>query len=688
MVWEILTGYHSQEGEYWFEGDEQESDSGDDTDFSSNSARGEPTPPDDSGNDDSEPDGSEKDDPATTFRGFAQPPVDERLESIKIFLADEDPDRHLYFEQRFEEINDYVQHIDKHNLACNPTLLKDVKLMAQAHKDWQKDRNRRLPSGCVHAEVKQQPTRTSTRLIDAETSTTILEMRKAVGVDTQLRTDHAPFTVTRVGDEAEFANAMLRDTNEDLITTDKEKNLIWVENTAYSLALLEPAMIPYWMHPTHGLPQIGQTGYLDPVEPLLNGATGTEKKRPYREPLRDYLQAREDTINQLLQKTDISNAEFLKLEELLRLHEPLGVRKLYGEWQACLQNVTEDRETPQVVKLRDAYHAARDAWLDTFRYTGVYLVELPLAEKSDDPSVFYLPGPNVFSQEDNEKLDEQQKLLTSLLNKLRTVGSYRYLSQDDKFALDLTMITFAPKHFKLEPDASRFSHLEDNHPLAIKWREWIDSVAQLDPHIVLLAPGEMVREDPAELCISWKPSATEETGILSETPHDKLWETLALVKKHLSPRFSALSQLEMAKLRDLVSNFYHQYLTQLHEDMLKEAAKNLATTNPAAGHDGSNIQKPNKAQIVKTWMHAELEDLKSIIEAYNKEVEENILDRQNDSEAAAQNEIRELHEINEEFTEDFAQWYQESKLYVSCKCVLTHSLENILIVLIGRPTSQ
>lgn len=74
-------------------------------------------------------------DSATTSKGHLQPPVDERLIAANRFLTDEDDIRYPNFKRRLQDIIDYVEHIEAHNLHCNIGLLNDVKCKMRVHQE-------------------------------------------------------------------------------------------------------------------------------------------------------------------------------------------------------------------------------------------------------------------------------------------------------------------------------------------------------------------------------------------------------------------------------------------------------------------------------------------------------------------------------------------------------------------------
>ncbi|KAF4627606.1 hypothetical protein G7Y89_g10551 [Cudoniella acicularis] len=200
--------------------------------------------------------GEEKLDKSRSFRGYPQPPVNERLEEIKNFLADEDPNRRLpdLWYPNLAEIGDYVKYIEDENLEHDADLFRDVKVMLEVHHDWER-RQREPPAegDCC----KPQPTILANRLIPIELKQEIERERDLMGIENQTREDHCPFTVEREEDQWEFLQALKKDASIDPAKVDERTSLFWVESRAYSWARSEPALIPYWMHPTEGLQRNG-----------------------------------------------------------------------------------------------------------------------------------------------------------------------------------------------------------------------------------------------------------------------------------------------------------------------------------------------------------------------------------------------------------------------------------------------
>ncbi len=219
-----------------------------------------------------------------------------------------------------------------------------------------------------------------------------------MGLVTQMRDDHAPFTVEREKDQAAFLNAMKKDAAADPETIDKSRNLPWVESRAYSWALKDPALIPYWMHPIKGILKTGSRTIEPPWYRNLRDQSEVRRSRPHRPWLPDYLKAREDEINRLLRMKKHSAAAWDKLEKLLDLHEPLELRELHMKYlrQEHVMRQSETLSPDETVKLeslKKLWSDEREKWVESFRFDGVFLMETrPAVEKVSQPGVFYLPG--------------------------------------------------------------------------------------------------------------------------------------------------------------------------------------------------------------------------------------------------------------------------------------------------------
>jgi hypothetical protein len=224
--------------------------------------------------------------------------------------------------------------------------------MAEVHRDWQV----REEKGAADTMCCDTPSilPISTRLVNAKTARGLQEGREAMGLVTQMRDDHAPFTVNREKDHGAFLNAMKKDALADPDTIDNSSDLLRAESRAYSWALEEPALIPYWMHPIKDIPKTGATRKGDaPWYRNFRERSEVTKSRPHRPWLPDYLKAREDEINRLLKMKKHSAAAWDKLERLLDLHEPLELRELHLNYlrEEHMMSQSEAASPPETKKL-------------------------------------------------------------------------------------------------------------------------------------------------------------------------------------------------------------------------------------------------------------------------------------------------------------------------------------------------
>lgn len=199
--------------------------------------------------------------PATTFKGHEQPPVNERLEQIKTFLADEDANRCLDFKDKLKEIQEYLDHVEKHNIPRDWKLFKDAKVMTETQADWHDRMDKTSLGGPLCVDSPQiQPY--STRLMSNEVTLAIRETKELNGTQTQVRENRPPFTVQRTKDHPIFLRAIkldARKTLTDLTEEEQNRNLFKIESRAYNEAKDVPALIPLWTDSIRGLPITGKS---------------------------------------------------------------------------------------------------------------------------------------------------------------------------------------------------------------------------------------------------------------------------------------------------------------------------------------------------------------------------------------------------------------------------------------------
>ncbi|TGO18063.1 hypothetical protein BTUL_0012g00070 [Botrytis tulipae] len=205
--------------------------------------------------------GEKRPDPKTSFKDHEQPPANERLEQIKIFLADEDANRCLDFKDKLNQIQDYLTHIQKHRVPCDKSLFKDAKVMTDVQADWHDRMEKSALGDPLCLDIPQiQPY--STRLMSNEVTLAIRETKEINGTHTQIREDRPPFTVKRTKDHAVFLRAIKEDAKKtltDLTEEEENRNLFKIENHAYVDANKNPALIPLWTDPIRGISDTGKT---------------------------------------------------------------------------------------------------------------------------------------------------------------------------------------------------------------------------------------------------------------------------------------------------------------------------------------------------------------------------------------------------------------------------------------------
>lgn len=459
----------------------------------------------------------------------------ERLQEAKNFLADEDPHRCLGFDDKLQEIEEFITHIQEERLEYDEGLLRDVRVMAQVHRDWAKRSQKTLPDTICRQGPLILPV--STRLLSAEALQAIQEEKEAMGVANQMREDHPPFTVAYEDDQRDFLQAMRDDACIDPAEVDEGKNLLWVESRAYSWALREPALIPMWLHPTKGIPNTA----IPPNKPkpwYREGAVfeATKASRPDARPpmqfLPNYLKVRQDWINQLLAAgSDLTKQGRCKLEELLYLHEPSDVRKLHDvyldlqekqrlekeeaktkKWVAESPSKFEDEIEIESSKFQKHY----SKWVQTFQRRGVQLMVLnsDVTMVKDVPGVFYLPPDDVIPQDQHIDVEYAQQYL----DQIRAKG-YKSLKSNE--------IDHLVKVFRAELDKDDYALWKRNYedpenpkPLTdevfetiqpiprqgpTSFRSFFENFANKYTKLRILSPGELPSDEEDCFNFEWPP---------------------------------------------------------------------------------------------------------------------------------------------------------------------------------------
>ncbi|ESZ97265.1 hypothetical protein SBOR_2339 [Sclerotinia borealis F-4128] len=346
-------------------------------------------------------------DPATTFRGYDQPPVNERLEQIKIFLADEDANRCLDFKDKLSQIQDYLAHVEKHDLPRDWKLFKDAKVMTDIQADWHNRMDQTALGDPLCVDSPQiQPY--STRLMSNEVTLAIRETKEINGTQTQVREDCPPFTITRTKDHEIFLRAIKADAKKNLteFTEEEEnRNLFKIENRAYNEAKETPTLIPLWTDPIRGLPDTGKKQSSDDPwygNSQVLGVTPKEQVKPepthnvlpdvisgYQDIIRNYLKLYREKVS-TLGRGDQRHAKDWRvavLKAVLRLFPTPEAKAL--ERNANVYSTGQRRGD----MTDEEYRAVKDDWK---KYNDLQdqLLE-HLSAKTTPPLQFYFDEPDM-----------------------------------------------------------------------------------------------------------------------------------------------------------------------------------------------------------------------------------------------------------------------------------------------------
>jgi hypothetical protein len=538
-------------------------------------------------------------DPATSFKGHAQPPVNERLAQAKVFLADEDINRSLRFTEHLAEIEEYLKNVEEKKLDCDARLLKDVQVMASVQRHWTdnmdapiKDRdendNLNLPNF-------------STRLVDADTNRRLDEQREAEGHITQMRADHPPFTVNRSADHAEFLRELKKDAEGDQEDLHERENLLFLESAAYTWALDQPALIPYWMHWEKGLPNEG-IKLTDPV-PWYRDTSRYPTVHAYKESiirppvdnLPSYLQTLEKSINQKLEVKSDDLSRKLELANLLYALEPESLHDLHSNLKHLEAEISElnsldvltRRDTRELEDLWHKFESEFDKWLREIPDEGVQIKILdPRITQINVPGVFYVPiQPSPLAAASLEYSEETINHLLSLTN--RSLAEMTELKRllvpfrptniraldrllEHETSLTLKAANFTDLPTVLSPRAAKL--LQERNTKLDNWMQSLISAKMASSQSQILLqfqlPGQDENtSDPDILNCSWpSPHFTDYPGDVSYIPpkvkrleseiNDIIFEVTSGVSdnsKHEAKLRHLLQNVMYPRLRDLVA---------------------------------------------------------------------------------------------------------------------------------------
>ncbi|KAH8803298.1 hypothetical protein F5884DRAFT_503507 [Xylogone sp. PMI_703] len=196
------------------------------------------------------------------FKGHRQPEINERLDQINNFLADEDVYRCPDFDSKFEVIRDYLKYIFNEGFRYDVDKFSDAKAKCNIHVStigtgWEglppkshiyakNDKNSTI---CILRSLRETGKLQSNRLIAQEVGSTT---RKKEILLRGMRSNHPPFKID--DDFADgFEEAFKADWYQDPKSIDDEEeyedtNLVHLEGKAYIHALENPTAIPVLLH--------------------------------------------------------------------------------------------------------------------------------------------------------------------------------------------------------------------------------------------------------------------------------------------------------------------------------------------------------------------------------------------------------------------------------------------------------
>ncbi|PBP26794.1 hypothetical protein BUE80_DR002325 [Diplocarpon rosae] len=490
--------------------------------------------------------------PINEFKGHLQPPTNERLTAAKNFLADEDPYRCLDFAARIDEIEEYVKHIEDGKVNCDPELLHAVKVMVAVQRDWAKRSEDGPPDTTCSSNDEPARLPYSTRLISVETAANLKAQREASGLNKQMREDHPAFSVLREEDHSQFLAAMKDDAAEDPDEADPTSNLLWAEGRAYSWALQDPILIPFWMHPTEGIPKKGvRVGDATPwYRATIPNPLSIEKDRPARGWVPAYLLATEAEINRLLRDiAQLAPEEGLKLLprlfSIVQFLEPPELRRLGAENAAFdaveevalkagnnAANTFSAKENQERTRVAADLQAGKAKLIESLEPSVYFIVRLTRNESIEVnlPGVFYVDH-GILDPARTEVLRKANELLQAAIAPF----GLQNMSQDDLVAFSLLsqksqrsdLGSYARERAVIlqRVGANRSTDLDDNDKkrfdeLFEKEREdrkeWTNRLT--NPEFRYLRPGEMEPGDENLLFIPWEITTvpTNDSAIIIE----------------------------------------------------------------------------------------------------------------------------------------------------------------------------
>jgi hypothetical protein len=529
----------------------------------------------------------------------------------------------LGFDSKLEQVEEYVKYIQDEKFAHDENLLRDVRVMAEVHRDWAERAKQGLPDTVCRQGPSILPV--SARLISAEALQDIQKEKDAMGVAIQMREDHPPFTVAFEEDQREFLKAMRDDACVDPVEVDENSNFLWVESRAYGWALREPAMIPLWLHPTQGIPKNG----ILPTEPKpwYRTAAGPQKApgttsngRPPIQRLPDYLKKRQDWINLLLQACSDRTAEGQsKLEDLLRLHEPLPIRELHDKYLTAKYqrdilkrpgpSSTPENERVLQQALETSYAEFRKGftkWLRSFERDGVQLMVLkPGVARQNVPGVFYLPPEYDVPQYKYVEVEYAQ----AYLRQIRLEGFSSLNAQEKRLLIEVLRDSLDDKAIAAwdEATAPGGSATEDDAIDVLAqslFSSFLAPFASQYSDLRLLYPGELAGERKGRFYITWDFPKTE---VLADADGDvndvvpgvdlpAIQDEINRLLKKRGNLGMTLQENDKKRLSDLLEPFAHRPLrTKIYQAKIaKEKLKAQLGFFPSNKTEADKLEEEKK----------------------------------------------------------------------------------------------
>jgi hypothetical protein len=328
-----------------------------------------------------------------------------------------------------------VAQIESDQVSCNPELFRDVKVKLNVHRDWEAHRKTTpYDTGCCEALLIAP---FSARLISAGATAALGQERESQALGTQMRADHAPFSVNLENDHAAFLAKMNEDARKNPDEVEDDTNLLWVESRAYMWAMRDPALIPYWMHPKTGIPTKGIRA-TDSSRLQFPGSNTGKNRPPSRGWLPAHVTATEIRMNELLSIPAPSPKQFACLHELLCPFEPMDLHNLHAQNEsfteaALLGRLSANQKSAQD-QIKARYNDTYRSWLHSLASNGVYfIIRTPGDPEIIQPGAIYVDD-GIMTPEHLETLEKAQALLDRLL-----ANGRMDLTENESTALDSLM---------------------------------------------------------------------------------------------------------------------------------------------------------------------------------------------------------------------------------------------------------